>query len=180
MWHQRRIFSAQEADFISEVVPSPDSLRVDADRRLGHVRSREPRATSVSSTGSHCLFARRWVEEQLLQIKFDWLIRLANGYRNPHLLPTAMIRYMVKSVGSWRDPCSNLEELVHGIGHDLLLDCFFDVNVSDDARSFDWLTLVLLQGRNNQHCPYNPANATPCSQRQGNYRRYYPEDSSLA
>jgi hypothetical protein len=31
--------------------------------------------------------------------QFDWLIRLANGYRNPHLLPTAMIR-------SWRDPCS--------------------------------------------------------------------------
>ena len=32
---------------------------------------------------------------QLLQIKFDWPVRLANGYRNPHLLPTAMIRYMV-------------------------------------------------------------------------------------
>jgi hypothetical protein len=44
--------------------------------------------------GSHCL-----VEEQLLQIKFDWLIRLANGYRNPHLLPTAMIRYMVSLWG---------------------------------------------------------------------------------
>ena len=29
---------------MSEVVPSPDSLRVDADRRLGHVRSRELRA----------------------------------------------------------------------------------------------------------------------------------------
>jgi hypothetical protein len=39
------------------------------------------------------------VEEQLLQIKFDWPVRwpvrLANGYRDPHLLPTAMIRYMV-------------------------------------------------------------------------------------
>ena len=34
----------QTADFISEDVPSPDSLRVDADRRLGHVRSRELRA----------------------------------------------------------------------------------------------------------------------------------------
>ena len=44
MGHQRRIFSSQEADFISEVVPSPDSLRVDADRRLSHVRSRELRA----------------------------------------------------------------------------------------------------------------------------------------
>ena len=31
----------------------------------------------------------------LLQIKFDWPVRLANGYRDPHLLPTAMIRYMV-------------------------------------------------------------------------------------
>ena len=36
-----------------------------------------------------------YVEEQLLQIKFDWPIQLANGYRDPHLLPTAMIRYMV-------------------------------------------------------------------------------------
>ena len=34
----------QTGDFISEDVPSPDSLRVDADRRLGHVRSRELRA----------------------------------------------------------------------------------------------------------------------------------------
>ena len=34
----------QAADFMSEVVTSPDSLRVDADRRLGHVRSRELRA----------------------------------------------------------------------------------------------------------------------------------------
>ena len=32
---------------------------------------------------------------QLLQIKFDWPVRLANGYRDPHLLSTAMIRYMV-------------------------------------------------------------------------------------
>ena len=40
--------------------------------------------------GSHCL-----VEEQLLQIKFDWPNRLANGYRDPHVPPTAMIRYMV-------------------------------------------------------------------------------------
>ena len=32
---------------------------------------------------------------QLLQIKFDWPVRLASGYRDPHLLPTAMIRYMV-------------------------------------------------------------------------------------
>ena len=29
------------------------------------------------------------------QIEFDWPIRLANGYRDPHLLSTAMIRYMV-------------------------------------------------------------------------------------
>jgi hypothetical protein len=29
------------------------------------------------------------------QIQFDWPVRLANGYRDPHLLPTAMIRYMV-------------------------------------------------------------------------------------
>ena len=27
--------------------------------------------------------------------QFDWPIQLANGYRDPHLLPTAMIRYMV-------------------------------------------------------------------------------------
>jgi hypothetical protein len=31
----------------------------------------------------------------VLQIKFDWPVRLANGYRDPHLPPTAMIRYMV-------------------------------------------------------------------------------------
>ena len=42
--------------------------------------------------------------------QFDWPIQLANGYRDPHLLPTAMIRYMVAVLakpifwGSWRDP----------------------------------------------------------------------------
>ena len=59
---------------------------------------------SVSDLIAFCPY----VEEQLLQIKFDWPvrpatksssfdwpIRLANGYRDPHLLPTAMIRYMV-------------------------------------------------------------------------------------
>ena len=38
-----------------DVLSAQIVFRVDADRRLGHVRSRELRATSVSSTGAHCL-----------------------------------------------------------------------------------------------------------------------------
>ena len=69
---------------------------------------------------------------QLLQIKFDWPVRLANGYRDPHLLPTAMIRYMVVV-------------LARPIFCGVLASCWFRVL---NNCWFDWglLRLLLVQG----------------------------------
>ena len=40
------------------------------------------------------------VEEQLLQIKVDWPIRLANGYRDPHPMASRIIDFM--NCWSWQ------------------------------------------------------------------------------